>query len=316
MHDVLRVLLVEDVPADAELSAREVRHVLPGSEFQRVESREDFLAALAAFRPDIILSDYKLPCFDGMAALTLALEHAPDIPFLIITGSMNEATAVACMKAGAWDYVIKEHIKRLGPAVMSCLEQKRLRLERTRAADALRENRRFLADLIEHSGALIFVKDCAGRYLLANRKWEEVTGLSRQKALGRTAEELFPAATARQYRLSDLAVLESGTPREEEEVLESADGTRHFISIKFPVRDDAGAVSGLCGIATEITARKQAEDKIRNQLEELQRWHDVMLGREGRVQELKREVNELCRRIGETARYPSQAAGAAAEPTT
>ena len=103
MNTPTRILIVEDLPTDAELNEREVRRVLPESEFQCVECREDFLAALAEFQPDLILSDYKLPRFDGMAALQLALELVPDTPFIIITGSMNEETAVDCMKAGAWD---------------------------------------------------------------------------------------------------------------------------------------------------------------------------------------------------------------------
>lgn len=134
-----RILMVEDLSTDAELNEREVRRVLPASEFMRVETREGFLAALASFRPDIILSDYKLPFFDGMSALKLAMEQAPDTPFIIVTGSMNEETAVDSMKAGAWDYVIKEHIKRLGPAVINGIEQQLLRLERKRAEDELKD---------------------------------------------------------------------------------------------------------------------------------------------------------------------------------
>ena len=94
MSEVLRVLIVEDMPADAEFNEREVRRVCPESEFRRIETREEFLAALDSYRPDVILSDYKMPCFDGMIALELALKHAPDTPFIIVTGSMNEETAV------------------------------------------------------------------------------------------------------------------------------------------------------------------------------------------------------------------------------
>lgn len=137
--ETIRILLVEDLSTDAELNEREVRRVLPKCEFMRVDTREDFLTAMAVYQPDVILSDYKLPFFDGLSALKLALELAPDTPFIIITGSMNEETAVQCMKTGAWDYVIKEHIKRLGPVVVSCLVQKSLRLERKRAEADLKE---------------------------------------------------------------------------------------------------------------------------------------------------------------------------------
>ncbi|HYW84850.1 MAG TPA: PAS domain S-box protein, partial [Spirochaetia bacterium] len=127
--------IVEDHPLDAELAEREVRRVIPGSEFLRVETREEFLFALTSFRPDVILSDYKLPRFNGMSALQLAVEHVPDTPFIMLTGAMNEDTAVECLGAGAWDYVIKEHMKRLGPAVRAGLEHKRVRREQ-KAADA------------------------------------------------------------------------------------------------------------------------------------------------------------------------------------
>ena len=122
LSETIRVLIVEDLPSDAELTEREIRKALGRCEFHRVETREEFLAALAGFCPGLIVSDYKLPSFDGLSALELALERCPDVPFIILTGSMNEDTAVECMKAGAWDYVIKEHIKRLGAAVLNALD--------------------------------------------------------------------------------------------------------------------------------------------------------------------------------------------------
>ncbi len=146
MTDLIRILIVEDLPTDAELAEREVRHVLPNSEFLRVETKEDFLSALESFRPDFILSDYKLPHFDGMAALQLAKERVPEVPFILITGSMNEETAVECMKAGAWDYIIKEHIKRLGSAIVNALEQKHIRQEQRQLESALNKSQSMLIE--------------------------------------------------------------------------------------------------------------------------------------------------------------------------
>ncbi|MCF8108048.1 MAG: PAS domain S-box protein [Desulfohalobiaceae bacterium] len=129
----MRILLVEDLPTDADLAQREIEKELGPCEFLRVETREDYEQALKNFQPEIIVSDYMMPAFDGMSALLIALDQVPDVPFIILTGSMNEETAVECMKAGAWDYVIKEHVKRLGPAVQSVLKQRDLRLERKKA---------------------------------------------------------------------------------------------------------------------------------------------------------------------------------------
>ncbi|PKN33892.1 MAG: hypothetical protein CVU61_11385 [Deltaproteobacteria bacterium HGW-Deltaproteobacteria-19] len=134
--------------------------------------------------------------------------------------------------------------------------------ERTEAEEKLRDNERFLADLIENSGALIYVKSKEGRYLLVNRKWEQITGSMRKDVLGRTDEDLFPGPVGRQFRLNDLAVMESGTTWELEEFLEDVCGRRFFNSIKFPLRDTNGVVSGLCGMTTEITERKAAEEAL------------------------------------------------------
>ena len=135
MKSGVRVLLVEDLPTDAELISREIRGVFVESIFLRVETRQDFLAALTDFNPDIILCDFKLPQFDGLSALALAQEIVPDIPFIIVTGSMNEDTAVECMKAGAWDYVIKERLRRLGPAAANVMKQRDIRLEKKAARE-------------------------------------------------------------------------------------------------------------------------------------------------------------------------------------
>jgi putative two-component system response regulator len=131
----MNILIVEDVPTDAELCEREVRKVLGACKFQVVETRHEYLAALREFLPDLILCDYSMPGFDGLTALRLALEYSPETPFIMVTGSVTENIAVECMKAGAWDYIIKEHIKRLGPAVLSALEKKQTLVTKHKAEE-------------------------------------------------------------------------------------------------------------------------------------------------------------------------------------
>jgi len=135
MSEIIKILIVEDAPTDAELCEREVRKVLKSCRFQVVDKRETFLAALKEFQPDLILSDYSMPGFDGMSALKLSLEHSPETPFIIVTGSVSEDVAADSMKAGAWDYIIKEHIKRLGPAVVNALEKKQTLFTKRQAED-------------------------------------------------------------------------------------------------------------------------------------------------------------------------------------
>lgn len=135
MEDGVRVLIVEDQPSDAGIAEREIKKALKECAFRRVETREDYLAALQEFRPDLIVSDYSLPGFDGLTALKFAQELMPLTPLIILTGSLNEDTAVECVKAGASNYVIKEHIKRLGQSAVHALKEKQLREDRRRAEE-------------------------------------------------------------------------------------------------------------------------------------------------------------------------------------
>ncbi|MBU5613891.1 hybrid sensor histidine kinase/response regulator [Geomonas azotofigens] len=134
--------------------------------------------------------------------------------------------------------------------------------ERKKAEKELAENRSFLSDLIEHSGAVIYSKDRDGRYLLVNAEWEEVTGLKRHEALGKTDKELFPGATGEEFFDNDRWTMSANDVTELEEMLETEGGKRYFISIKFPIRNDQGEVTGVCGMSTEITERKKAEEAL------------------------------------------------------
>ena len=140
MDEFHRILLVEDELQDAELNKREINKVLPLSAFEVVDNKTDYLKQLNSHLPDIIISDYNMPLFDGLSALKIAQEICPQIPFIIVTGSINEDTAVECMKAGANDYVLKDSLKRLGSSVINALKQSRMRQERTAAFELIKLN--------------------------------------------------------------------------------------------------------------------------------------------------------------------------------
>ncbi|KKS69940.1 MAG: Multi-sensor hybrid histidine kinase [Candidatus Magasanikbacteria bacterium GW2011_GWE2_42_7] len=140
MNSELKILFVEDVRTDAELAMRILAK--EGILFQSriVETEANYIKELEEFLPDIIISDYNLPTFSGMEALKIALEKFPQIPFILLTGSISEDTAVECIKAGAWDYIIKEHITRLPFSVKETLDKKQLRLEKAKAELVLFES--------------------------------------------------------------------------------------------------------------------------------------------------------------------------------
>lgn len=157
--NLLRLLFVEDLPSDVELAERALRQAGLRFSSETVETEQDFLHALKNLRPDLVISDYALPAFDGMRALQLSLAHDRSLPFIIVTGSMNEETAVECMKAGATDYVIKEHIGKLPLAVHSALEQKKMAAARARTELALRESEARYKSLFQNSHAVMLIID-------------------------------------------------------------------------------------------------------------------------------------------------------------
>ncbi|MDF3128273.1 response regulator [Kiritimatiellaeota bacterium B1221] len=168
MSKKTNILIIEDIATDAELVQREVSRTLPQSNFQCIQTEAEFLDALENFKPDIILSDYTLPQFNGLAALRLSKKHIPEIPFILITGSINEETAVNCMKAGACDYLIKEHITRLGPAVLNAMEQRKLREDAERAARELKGTRAIIEAALTSMTDGLYIADVEGNCIECN----------------------------------------------------------------------------------------------------------------------------------------------------
>ena len=151
MSDRVRVLIVEDVPTDAELMEYELQNAGRAFSAKRVETRAAYIEALSTFLPDVILSDYSLPAFDGITALQLRLELAPDTPFIFVTGALGEELAIDLLKQGATDYVLKSRLSRLPVAVNRALreveerkERERTRAELERAEMQRRENERWV----------------------------------------------------------------------------------------------------------------------------------------------------------------------------
>ncbi len=197
MTESIRILIVEDLPADAELAQREIRKTLESCIFQRVETREDYVVALVEFQPDIIISDYRMPRFDGLTALKLALEKTPLVPVIILTGAINEDTAVECMKAGANNYVIKEHLKRLGQAVVHALEEKRVRQDRQQAERLLLFNEKRYRQLVESSNDWLWEMDSDSVYTFASPHCREFLGYEPEEIIGKRPYDLMPPEEAK-----------------------------------------------------------------------------------------------------------------------
>ncbi|HEU5040643.1 MAG TPA: PAS domain S-box protein [Gemmatimonadales bacterium] len=256
----LRILILEDVPMDAELVAYELGRARVRFDARRVDTREEFLRQLDEFRPDVILSDYTLPRFDGMAALSLARERAPDVPFLIVTGSVNEETAVGCMKAGATDYLLKSNLARIGPAIEAAIARVQSRSAKSRAEEALRRSEANLRAIFNNSLQAFVLVDRDGRIQALNRtaeEWAELI-LGRRLTEGDRIEAFIPdAATA----FRDALRGEAGTV--ERAIAYRTGEERWFETTHTPVVDDEGGVIGVCLNARDVTERKRGEQALR-----------------------------------------------------
>jgi len=269
MGEPVRILIVEDLPTDADLAMREIRKSLPDCEFQRVETKPTFLEALEKFNPDLVLSDYHLPSFTGMEALRLVLEREPLIPLIIYTGSLSEDTAVDCMKAGATNYIIKENLKRLGSAVVHALQEKRVLLERKQAQEALRESEERYRNLLEAAPVGIAVH-VDGKIVFTNPAGVRLLGgESEEQIIGRSVFDIIhpDGLQVSQKRIQRLMAGERGLYPAEDTYLK-LDGTSVNVEVIATSLEFNGKPA-VQVIITDITERKLAEGKIENQLRRL-----------------------------------------------
>jgi DNA-binding NtrC family response regulator len=161
----LRILLVEDLASDAEIELRELRRSGLTFDARIVETEADFRRELGSFEPDVILSDFSLPRFSGMSALTIARELRPDIPFIFVSGTIGEESAVAALRNGATDYVLKTNLKRFASAVRRAISESREKKARKQAEDRAKTLQTQFSMFMNHLPATAFAKTrTAGSY--------------------------------------------------------------------------------------------------------------------------------------------------------
>ncbi|MFA6314614.1 MAG: PAS domain S-box protein, partial [Sterolibacterium sp.] len=265
MPGELRILLLEDEAADAELTEHALQRAGLVFSLRRADSRETFIAALREFHPDLILADFHLPAFDGLEALALAVESAPEVPFIFVSGAMGEELAIETLRQGAADYVLKGHLNKLVPAVNRALHDAEERRRRRRAEQSLKESEEMYRTLVRTIPDLVWLKDPAGVYLGCNPQFERFFGAREADIIGKTDYDFVPKALADSFRDNDRKAMAAGKHSSNEEWLTFADGgyRGRFETIKTPMRDGAGKLVGVLGVARDITQRVATEEKLR-----------------------------------------------------
>ncbi|MBN1887032.1 MAG: response regulator [Thermoflexales bacterium] len=278
MSKPLHVLIVEDSESDADLVVRLLRKASYDVRAERADNAGQMRAALEKQAWDVVIADYRLPQFDAPTALALLQQTGLDIPFIVISGAIGEDAAVAMMKAGAHDYLMKDKLSRLAPAVEREIREAQTRLERKRAVEALRESERQLRE----AQALGRIGNWEYDLQSGAIQWsDQVYALyERDPALGPpTAEEetaYYSLEQARLLREYSHRAAEEGQSFEYDIKAALPSGrTAHFSATMRPVRDEKGRVAKLFGTVQDVTQRKQAEEASARASQEWQTTFDA-----------------------------------------
>ncbi len=256
----LRILIIEDVPTDAELVVRELKK--GGLKFtsKLVDNEKALRKELDDFSPDLILSDYSMPQFTGLDALKIVLELQPEIPFILVTGTLSEETAVDCIKAGAWDYVIKDRLSRLVTAVNEAINLKIAREDRKRIREELRFSQEYSQYLINSSLDMIIAVDNNRKLTEFNKAAEIAFGYQRKEVVGKHVNILYANV---KKGLNVHKQTEINGQYVEEVVNKRKNGTVFPALISASVLKDAdGKQAGVMGISRDITVQNKAKDAL------------------------------------------------------
>lgn len=272
----LRILIIEDNLADAKLVLHELRRT--GFEFnwQRVETESDYLSHLDSM-PDLILADYSLPQFGALRALQLMQERGLDIPFIVVSGTIGEDLAVAAIKQGATDYLLKDRLARLGPAITQALEQKRLRLERKRAEEALRQSEERYALAARGANDGLWDWDLKTDQIYFSPRWKSMLGY-KEDEIGNSPDEWFNRVHPKDLEQLEAKItlhLNGLTPHFENEhrILHKNRMYRWMLIRGLAIRDASGKAYRMAGSQTDITERKVAEEQLLHNA-----FHDSLTG--------------------------------------
>ncbi|HZS08495.1 MAG TPA: response regulator [Blastocatellia bacterium] len=265
----VRILNVEDDPLDTEIIGAVLKRDGLDCELDRVETRDEFLAALGRGGFDLILSDFSLPSFDGLSALAIRQERCPDAPFILISGTIGEEAAIRAFELGATDYVLKQRLERLTPSVHRALREAAEHAERMRAEADLRLAHQRLRFHIENSPLAVIEWDSDLRVRYWSPQAERLFGWNFEEVRGRSPRE-WPLVHEEDAEIvhQDIARLLEG--RAARDIAENRNYTRDGSVIwcqwyNSALLDESGRLVSILSLALDITERKRSEEE-RSQL--------------------------------------------------
>lgn len=257
MRIPLRLLLVEDSEDDAMLLTRELRRGNYDPVYERVDTAAAMSEALDREQWEIVIADYAMPQFSGISALQVLQQKQLDLPFIIVSGTIGEDVAVGAMKAGAHDYMNKDNLARLVPAVERELREAKVRQERIVAQEQIREQ----AALLDVAQDAIIVQDLEDRICFWNKSAERLYGWTSQEVIGKKAAELLfadPTATLHLTPHPSLLTRKGEWQGELDQV--TKEGEEIIVESRWRLmRDGSGQPKSVLVVNTDITEKKKLE---------------------------------------------------------
>jgi PAS domain S-box-containing protein len=232
-------------------------------EWLRVDTESEYIAHLG-WPPDVILADCNMPLLDAARALELLQQHNLEatIPFIVVSQAVGENAAIAMMGKGATDYLLKDRLARLGPAVRRAFGETKLRDDIRRAEQALRASDVRFSSFMNNSQTLAFIKDHEGRILYINNTCEQIWGMTLADCIGKTTHQLWPADVADRLRASDMAVLDRDESSQLVEEVSLRNGcTIPMLTFRFPFADGDGRRL-LGGVSVDISEQVRTQKAL------------------------------------------------------
>jgi diguanylate cyclase (GGDEF)-like protein/PAS domain S-box-containing protein len=262
MSQPLKVLLIEDSEDDAQLVILELRRGGFKPEYVRVETAPELREALGQQKWDVVLSDYNLPEFDVQSGLAIVQETGMDIPFIIMSGFVRAADVVQYLKAGAHDFLEKDDLARLVPAIERELREVEVRKQRREAEETLHK----LSRAVEQSPSTVIITDHEGLIEYVNPKFEEITGYSTEEIRGKLPDILDSGIMPQEQSDALWKTAREGKEWRGEICNQRKDGEMFWeYALVSPIKNTDGETSNYVIVTEDITFRKEAEEQLYRQ---------------------------------------------------
>jgi PAS domain S-box-containing protein len=253
--------MVEDNENDRLLEEREIKKAGIPHVLACVDNSNDFLREVEHFKADVILCDYALPRFNALEALAIVNDKAPQIPVIIVTGTLTDETAVECLKHGALDYVIKERIVRLPYAIQRALEHRRFTEQKKADEERLRQSEKMLRVVTGVLPALVVYLTADLRVRFCNRMYEKWFSLSNDQVIGKTVREAFGAEIGNEIEQLVPQIFDREDTRFESPFGPEGSGQVACVTMK-PDVDGEGFIKGIVCMVTDVSVQKHYEEEL------------------------------------------------------